>query len=53
MQKRNATPESICDGKAEQFIGIAREIYGYRYADEPDYNGLKQKFLQIIADNKL
>ena len=39
--KSEQTPEKICCGEATALLPFAREVYSYRFEDEPHYGKLK------------
>ena len=45
--------QDLCFGNTKDFDKLKREIFGYRFKDEPDYSLLKQMLEQIIEGSKV
>ena len=52
-RKETTTPEKLADGHPMEFSQYLKIVRGLGFADTPDYNGLKQLFVNCAALNNI
>ena len=41
------TTKTLCSGKTKDLVAFKREIFSYRFKEEPDYDGLRRMLVEL------
>lgn len=51
--KNSLKPKELCDSdESMKIVGFIEEVYKYRFADNPNYDSLRNRLLKILEDLK-